>query len=163
MEENFHDSRLEIETAQWQAKEARLRKLFGSSPSVESSILREKLRWHENILVKYKNTRHLEERSLLYLLRNERRNLIKQLYPGRLSQILYKIANAAVLDIVKKRIQTGEEIKNKKALIDKLFSAGFKEAAAKTERCMALGHAAFTVPGFLLCERKRKNGFLAVF
>lgn len=158
MTENLHDSRLEIETAQWQAKEARLRKLFGSSTSVESSILREKLRWHENILVKYKNTSHLEERSLLYLIRNERRNLIKQLYPGRLSQMLYKIANAPVLERVRNRRQTGQEIKNKKVLMDKLFSAGFKDVAAKTERYMALGHAAFTVPvSYYLNEKERMD------
>ncbi len=158
MDENLHDSRLEIETAHWQAKEARLRKLFGSSPSVENSILREKLRWHENILVKYKNTSYLEERSMLYLIRNERLNLIKQLYPGRLSQILYRIATSAVLNKLRNRMQTGAEVKNKKAVMDQLFSAGFKDAAVKTERYMALGHAAFTVPlSYYVNEKERMD------
>ena len=45
----YHVNRIETEALEWNSKEDRLRKLFKSSPLIEKSLLKEKLKWCENL------------------------------------------------------------------------------------------------------------------
>lgn len=154
--EFYHVNRIVTEAAQWNSKEERLRKLFKSSPSLDNSLLKEKLRWCENMLTKYRNTNHLEERSALQIIKSERSNLIKQVYPNRYGQFFYKLLNLLVLEKVKAKIQISDELKNNRSVENKLKDAGFTNVFSKAERYMKLGQAKFTVPvSYYLNEKER--------
>lgn len=149
-------NRIEMETADWNSKEERLRKLFKSSPSVEKSFSKEKLRWCESMLAKYGKAGRLEERSALQIIKNERSNLIKQVYPNRSGQFFYKLMNLLILEKVNAKIQIRDELKNNRSLEDKLKQVGFNNAFSKAERYMKLGQTKFTVPvSYYLNEKER--------
>lgn len=151
-----HVNRIETQAAQWNSKEERLRKLFKSSPSLDKSLLKEKLRWYENMLTRYRDTTHLEERSALQIIKSERSNLIKQVYPNRYGQFFYKLLSLLVLEKVKAKIQSSDELKNNRSVENKLKDAGFNNAFSKAERYMKLGQAKFTVPvSYYLNEKER--------
>lgn len=154
---DFHYvNRIETEALEWNSKEDRLRKLFKSSPLIEKSLSKEKLKWCENMLVKYRNNIHLEERSALQIIKNERSNLIKLVYPNRFEQIFYKLMNLLILEKVNAKILIRDELKNNRFLEVKLKQAGFDDALNKAERYMRLGQAKFTVPiSYYLNENER--------
>jgi hypothetical protein len=158
----YHVNRIELETAEWNSKEERLRKLFKSSPSLEKSLSEEKLRWCENMLTKHKNTNHLVERSALQIIKNERSILIKQVYPNRYGQFFYKLLNLLILEKVNAKIQISDQLKNNRSLEDKLKQAGFNNVFSKAERYMKLGHMKFTVPvSYYLNEKERMDHSLS--
>lgn len=158
----YHVDRIELETAEWNSKEERLRKLFKSSPSLEKSLSKEKLRWCENMLTKHKNTNHLVEWSALQIIKNERSNLIKQVYPNRYGQFFYKLLNLLILEKVNAKIQISDQLKNNRSLEDKLKQAGFNNVFSKAERYMKLGHMKFTVPvSYYLNEKERMDHSLS--
>jgi hypothetical protein len=151
-----HVNRIEIETSDWNFKEERLRKLFKSSSSINNSLSKEKLKWCENILIKYGKTNHLEERSTLQIIKAERSNLIKLVYPNRFRQIFYKLINLLILEKVKTKILISDELKNNRSLEIKLRQAGFNDVLHKVERYMRLGQAIFTVPvSYYINEKER--------
>ena len=154
---DFHYvNRIEIESAEWNSREDRLRKLFKSSPSIEKSLSKEKLRWCERILVKYGKTDHLEEQSALYIIKNERSYLIKQVYSNKYGQFFYKVLNLLILKKVNAKIQVRDELKSNRSLVDKLKLAGFSSAFNKAEHYMRLGQQKFTVPvSYYLNEKER--------
>lgn len=147
---------IEIEALEWNSKEDRLRKLFKSSPSIEKSLSKEKLKWCENMLVKYRKNNHLEERSALQIIKNERNNLIKLVYPSRAGQIFYKLMNFLILEKVNAKVFIRDELKNNRSLEVKLKRAGFDDVLSKAERYMRMGQAKFTVPvSYYLNEKER--------
>ncbi|OIV40328.1 hypothetical protein [Flavobacterium johnsoniae] len=153
-----HANRLEIEAAQRDAAEERLRKLFPGSPSAERSLLGEKLRWSENMLAKYKHTHHPQERAALQIIKNERRGILRKLYPNPLAYFLYKILRVLILEKAQAAMHRREELKNRSYLEEKLSEAGFREAFEKTRRYMALGQIKFTVPvSYYLNETQRAD------
>ncbi|MFH7018584.1 hypothetical protein [Flavobacterium sp. FlaQc-47] len=151
-----HVNRIETEALEWNSKEDRLRKLFKSSPLIEKSLLKEKLKWCENMLVKYRKNNHLEERSALQIIKNERSNLIKLVYPSRSGQIFYKLMNLLIFEKVNAKILISAELKSNRSLKVKLKQAGFNDALNKAERYMRLGQTKFTVPvSYYLNENER--------
>lgn len=151
-----HVNRIEIEALEWNSKEDRLRKLFKSSPLIEKSLSKEKLKWCENMLVKYRKNNHLEERSALQIIKNERNNLIKLVYPSRAGQVFYKVINFLILEKINAKVLIRDELKNNRSLEVKLKRAGFNDALNKAERYMRLGQAKFTVPvSYYLNENER--------
>lgn len=154
--EFHHVNRIEAEVLEWNSKEDRLRKLFKSSPIIEKSLLKEKLKWCENMLVKYRKNNHLEERSALQIIKNERNNLIKLVYPSKAEQIFYKLMNFLLLEKVNAKVLIRDELKNNQSLGVKLKQAGFDDALNKAERYMRLGQTKFTVPvSYHLNENER--------
>ncbi len=154
---NFHHvNRIEIEALEWNSKEERLRKLFNSSPLIEKSLLKEKLKWCENVLVKYRKNNHLEEHSALQIIKNERNNLVKLVYPNRAGQIFYKLMNFLILEKVNAKVLIRDELKSNRSLEVKLKQAGFNDALNKVERYMRLGQTKFTVPvSYYLNDKER--------
>ncbi|WP_133509365.1 hypothetical protein [Flavobacterium chryseum] len=151
-----HVNRIETEALEWNSKEERLRKLFKSSPLIEKSLLKEKLKWCENMLVKYRKNNHFEERSALQIIKNERSNLIKLVYPSTFGQIFYKLMNLLILEKVNAKILISDELKSNRSLEVKLKQAGFNDALNKVERYMRLGQTKFTVPvSYYLNEKER--------
>jgi len=151
-----HVNRIEIEASEWNSKEQRLRKLFKSSPLIEKSLSKEKLKWCENMLVKYRKNNHLEERSALQIIKNERNNLIKLVYPSRAGRIFYKLMNFLILEKLKAKVLIRDELKNNRSLKVELKRAGFDDALYKAERYMRLGQTKFTVPvSYYLKENER--------
>lgn len=151
-------NRVEAEIADWNSKEERLKKLFKSSSSIESSLLKEKLRCYENILIKYKRTKRLDERSALHIVKSEQQDLIRKLYPNKLRQFFHNFLNSLIVERVQVKIYTREQERNNRALFNNLQKVGFNEVFGKVERYMKLGQEKFTVPVSLyLNEKERLN------
>jgi hypothetical protein len=158
MNNEVHTNRLESEIAGWNSKEDRLKKLFKSSSSLENSLLKEKLRFYESILLKYKNTNQLDERTALQIIRNERNALIKKIYPDRFRQYFYKLMSKIVAERINARKESREELISNQLLTDNLERSGFKEAYNKVNRYMRLGQDKFTVPiSYYLNEHEQMN------
>lgn len=158
MNNDFRSNRLEPEIAEWNSKEERLKKLFKSTASLENSLLKEKLKFYESILLKYKNTGHLDERTVLQIIKSERNNLIKKVYSSLFQQYFYLVMKLLIWKRISAKNQVREELKNNQSLSDNLKRTGFKDLYNRVERHMKLGHNKFTVPiSYYLNEKEQIN------
>lgn len=164
MSDQLPVNRVEIDVAQWQSKEARLSKLFSTSVSINNSLLREKLKYYENISVKYKTTSNTDERFTVRVLENERKWIMKQLYPNLLNQLVRKLFNVLVIENIKVKNFILNEEKNNQALHDKLQKIGFQEVYDKVEFCIKQGNIEFTIPvSHYINEKERLDYDLKFF
>lgn len=153
-----NSNRVELEISNWQSKEMRLSKLFSSSSSIKESLLKEKLMNYEFIEAKYKDTKSLEERFSLRILKNEKRRILKELYPKKFYQLLYKISISLKIKQIRLKEYQKEDYKNNQFLKDQLIKIGFKDVFSKVERFMDAGKIQFTVPtSHYINQRERVN------
>lgn len=89
-------NRVEMELSQWRSREERFSKLFSFNLSSNRPLLKEKLQYYERIAAKYKGTQDLDERFALRVLRQERNNVEKQLFPNLLIRLLRRLLVAPV-------------------------------------------------------------------
>ncbi|MGV8094838.1 MAG: hypothetical protein AB2L24_23550 [Mangrovibacterium sp.] len=91
-------TRLETELNQWRSREERFNKLFPFSLSSNPALLREKFRYYERIIARYRSTNDPDEHFALQVLRQERNRMEKQLYPGFLIRVLRRVLVSPVKD-----------------------------------------------------------------
>lgn len=149
-------NRLAVEINDWNNKEENLKKLFRSSPSIETSLLKEKLKWYESVLVRYRKTNSVYENLTLQVVKSEHDNLVNQLYPEKLRRFIYKNIVLKMTMRLKSAIYSKTEAKSNNELKEKLERIGFKDAFKKVERYMNLGETKFIVPvSYYLNEKER--------
>lgn len=146
MSTQLQSNRVDLEIAKWQSVEDRYKKLFASSSSIKVSLLKEKLKFYDGILAKYKYTQSFDERVALHVIKSERISMIKELYPNGVSQFFHRMINSFINDKLKsKEFAKGVE-NNNQLLSEKLQQTGFKDSFNKVEKYMGLGLDKFSVP-----------------
>lgn len=139
-------NRVEMELSQLQTREARLRKLFPSEVLKDNSLITEKVKYYQYILLKYKDTKNTDELFILRVINKERIKLTKELYPNIIRQIFHKLINLLVINKIKAQNYSKEIQKKSQYLKESLMKIGFKDAFSKIEPLMSSGQMKFTVP-----------------
>lgn len=139
-------NRVEMELSQLQTREARLRKLFPSDVLKDNSLIAEKVKYYQYILLKYKDTKNTDELFILRVINKERIKLTKELYPNVIRQIFHKLINLLVINKIKARNYTKEIQKNSQYLKESLIKIGFKDTFSKIEPLLSSGQMNLNVP-----------------
>lgn len=156
------NNRLERELEQWQKREQRFIKLFTPQLLESRAFLKEKLRHLERLSARYGNTNDMEERLALRLLKQERSNLEKQMYPNRLLRIiLLAVKGFAIFTepiIAEQRVH-----KNTVALKASLEQAGFGKLKERLEQTVQQGQEKFSLPVSYYVNEKERMDFQVHF
>nr|WP_315238638.1 hypothetical protein [uncultured Flavobacterium sp.] len=156
MNEQLPVNRVEMELKQWHSREERFSKLFNFSLSNSRSLLKEKLHHYERIGTKFKETKNLEERFALQILKQEKNKILKQLYPNLLVRLVRKLLVAPLIDQIAVHKDVKEEEKNNQSLQEQLQRIGFRDLSDKIEQQIKLGHEQFTIPVSYYINEKEK-------
>ncbi|MET6998664.1 hypothetical protein [Chitinophaga defluvii] len=143
---NIHPvNRVENDLHQWRSREERFSKLFSFNLSGNKALLKEKLRYYDSVASKYRNTASPDERFALRMLRQERNQIERKLYPNLLLRLLRRL-----IVPVRQQYILKQEIKqttaNTDALRNTLQRTGFGNVIHKLEENMAKGQAQFSIP-----------------
>jgi hypothetical protein len=158
MNDQLPVNRVEMELNQWRSREERFSKLFNFSLSNNRSLLKEKLHHYGRIGTKYKETKNIEERFALQMLKQEKNTIIKQLYPNLLIRLIRKLLVAPLIDQIAIHKDAKEEQKNNQSLHDQVQRIGFKDLSDQIEQQIKQGYEKFTVPvSYYVNEKKRLN------
>jgi len=156
MNEQLPMNRVEMELNQWRSREERFSKLFNFSLSNNKSLLTEKLHHYERIETKYKNTKIIEERFALQMLKQEKEKILKQLYPNLLVRLIRKLLVAPLIAKIAVRKDEKEQEKNNHSLHEKLQRIGFRDLSNQIDQQIKQGHEQFTIPiSYYINEKER--------
>lgn len=139
-------NRVEMELSQLQTREARLRKLFPSDVLKDNSLIAEKVKYYQYILLKYKDTKNTDELFILRVINKERIKLIKELYPNVIRQMFHKLIDLLLINKIKARNYTKEIHENSQYLKESLIKIGFKDTFSKIEPLLSDGQMNLNVP-----------------
>lgn len=139
-------NRVEMELSQLQSRENRLRKLFPSDVLKDKSLMAEKVKYYQYILLKYKDTKNTDELFILRVINQERIKLTKELYPNVLQQLFYKLFNLLVINKIKSRNYAKEIKANSLHLRESLMKIGLQDSFSKIESLMSTGQMKLMVP-----------------
>jgi len=154
--DNQRINRIESEVSQWRNKEERFAKLFSFSLSNNKGLLAEKLRYYEKLAAKYKNTPDLDERLTLRVLRQERNQIEKQLYPNLSIRLLRRLLVVPLREYAALRQESISSINNSQSLQNQLQRTGFTGLTEKLEAQMSQGLQKFTLPvSYYVNEKER--------
>jgi hypothetical protein len=156
MNEQLPVNRVEMELNQWRSREERFSKLFSFSLSNNRSLLKEKLNHYERIGTKYKDTKILEERLALQMLKQEKSKILKQLYPNLLVRLIRKLVIAPLIDQIAVRKDAKEEQKNNQSLQEQVQRIGFRDLSNQIEQQIKQGHEQFTIPSSYYVNEKER-------
>lgn len=161
MSTQLQSNRVDLEIAKWQSVEDRYKKLFASSSSIKVSLLKEKLKFYDGILAKYKYTQSFDERVALQVVKSERLSIIKELYPYDITQFFHRMVNSFIIDKLKS-IEFAKGVENNNQLLrEKLQQTGFKDAFNKVKKYMGQGLDKFSVPvSYYVNEKESLNHIL---
>ncbi|RKR08866.1 hypothetical protein C8C83_0461 [Flavobacterium sp. 90] len=158
MNEQLPVNRVEMELKQWHSREERFSKLFNFSLSNNRSLLKEKLHHYERIGTKYNGTKNIEERFALKMLKQEKKKILKQLYPNVLVRLVRKLIVAPLIDQIAVRKDEKEEEKNNQSLHEQVQRIGFRDLSNQLDQQIKQGHEQFTIPvSYYVNEKERLN------
>lgn len=138
-------NRIENDLNRWLSKEQRFIKLFSSSISKDNVLLKEKLQYFNSIAAKYKGTTNLDERFALRMLRQERSQLEKQLYPNLWIRFLNKLFVPIQQQVAIKQLEK-QAGNNRLLLKDNLELTGFDSVIPTLDQQMKRGQQQFSIP-----------------
>lgn len=151
-------NRVEMELIQWRSREERFSKLFNFSLSNSRTLLKEKLHHYERIGSKYKGTKNIDERFALQILKQEKNNLLKQLYPNLLVRLIRKLVIAPLIHQIAVRKDAKEGEKNNQSLYKQVQRIGFKDLSNQIEHQIKQGQEQFTIPvSYYVNDKERLN------
>lgn len=149
-------NRVEMEMSQWRSKEERFSKLFSVSLSSNRSLLKEKLQDYERIAAKYKETQNPDERFALRILKQESRQIERQLYPNLLIRLLRRLLVIPVREQVVLRQDIRQAAHNSQSLHHQVQRAGFAGLSSQLEEQVRKGQQQFTLPvSYYVNEKER--------
>jgi hypothetical protein len=158
MNEQLPVNRVELELNQWRSGEERFSKLFNFSFSSNRSLLKDKLHHYERIGTKYKETKNIDERFALQMLKQEKNKLLKQLYPNPLVRLVRKLVVAPLIHQIALRKDAKEEEKNNQALHEQVQRIGFRDLSNQIDQQIKQGHQQFTIPVSYYVNEKERLG-----
>lgn len=126
-------NRVEMELSQLQSREARLRKLFPSDVLKDNSLIAEKVKYYQYVLLKYKDTKNTDELFVLRMVDKERIKLTKLLYPNLLNQLFRSFFNLLISSKIQAKYYAKELQNNSRTLYDELAKIGNKDTFVKIQ------------------------------
>lgn len=127
-------SLIEKALADWQLREAHLRKIFSSSANINRLLLSEKLRYYNYVSLNFKSTANIEERVMLRIIKSEKKSMLLELYP-KIAVRFFKNAISKLFDTPRTaRSYARQELVNLENLANQLQLIGFKETFINVER-----------------------------
>lgn len=156
-------NRVENDLNQWRLKEERFTKLFPFNLANNKAFLKEKLNYLDRVAAKYKGTINQEERIALRILKQERNEIGKHLYPNLLVRLLRGILLTAKQQYVVKQIKK-QAASNEQVLKETLVKTGFGNVSNKLEQYMKQEQQQFSIPGsYYFNEKEQLNFSLSFF
>ncbi len=156
MNNQYLSNRVEADLNRWRSREERFNKLFSFRLSSNKAMLKEKLEYFDRIAAKYRGTPNLEERFVLVMLREERRQMEKQIYPNLLARLLRKIliTPAKRRNVIRQDNKKTRE--NSRALHQQMQRTGFPDLSAKIDKQIRQGKQQFSIPvSYYLNDKER--------
>jgi hypothetical protein len=138
-------NRVAIAIQDWRAREQRLGQLFSVDPAHSRALLAEKLRNYERIAARFKNTDNTEERAALRMLRQESKQVERQLFPNFFIRLLRILFVAPVRDQVVVYSDRQSVQQNTGALQVQLQRTGFTSLAEQLAKKMDEGRQQFSL------------------
>jgi len=155
-------NRVENDLNQWRLREERFTKLFPFNLANNKAFLREKLNYLDRVAAKYKGTGNQEERIALRILKQERNEIGKQLYPNLLLRLLRGILLIAKQQYAVKQIKK-QAASNEQVLKETLVKTGFGNVSNKLEQYMKQEQQQFSVPVSYYVNEKEQLNFSLSF
>ncbi|HRN47511.1 MAG TPA: hypothetical protein PLS00_00105 [Niabella sp.] len=143
MDDQAFECEVETELHRWKKREAHFSHLFSLSPAMEKVILIEKLKWYDRTAMKFRGTKDMNERFALNLLKQERRQIARQLYPNPVFRVLQRLFWIPA----KQRIQITGEGKaideSCQRLNDQTRQLGFPDLSLSIRQLVSQGYPRF--------------------
>jgi len=132
-------NRVEYEAGQWRSREERLARMFSAS-LYSRPFLSEKLAYFDRIAAKYGGTDDPDEKFSLRVLKQERREIERKLYPNVLLRMVRRMLVVPFRNEISARQQARLSQENILALQAQLESAGFLGISAKLKEAIGQGN-----------------------
>jgi len=139
-------NRVEADLREWKAREEHLAKLFSASPTINSTLLKERLKYYDYLFLKFKDRTSIEERLILQILKKEKKSMLVTLYPNVVLRLLKVAFHLAVRSPIEKSNYARQVLNNNKFLENQLQQIGFKEVFKKVQDQIQKGEAKFSIP-----------------
>ena len=137
-------NRVEAEMKAWHSREERFEKLFPGTLQNNTAFLFEKLDYLHRTQVKFGGTASDDESLALKILREERKQLERLLYPGIISRTLRGLLRAFVLIRANNR-QVQQSISSSKRLIDEIGRIGLGAVFPTLQQRLVRGDKDFSI------------------
>ncbi|HET7117752.1 MAG TPA: hypothetical protein VFI29_14760 [Hanamia sp.] len=156
MNNRFPVNRVETALSQWRSREERFSKMFSLSLSSNKALLKEKLRYFEQIEAKYKGTQNLDERFALKVLRQERKQMERELYSNFVSRLLRRLIIVPVRERITANQDNRKTEENNQSLQHQVQRAGFFGLSTKIAEQTKEGQQQFSIPvSYYLNDKER--------
>lgn len=142
-------NRVEDGMNKWRLREERLNNLFSFDVSRNKAFMKDKLRYYDEMAARYKGTANPEERYYLRMLKQERRELSRLLFPNRFIRFLYWAIVRPTRRMYVVRQETRQEarkVNNMDSLKKGLDRTGFGSKKQLLEQYVQQGKPAFSIP-----------------
>ncbi len=155
-------NRVENDLNQWRLKELRFTKLFPFNLATNKAFLKEKLNYLDRVTIKYKGTVNQEERMALRILKQERNEIAKHLYPNLILRVLRRVLITAKQQYEVKQIKK-QSAGNEQVLKEALVKTGFGNVSNKLEQYMKQERQEFSIPVSYYVNEKEQLNFSLSF
>lgn len=136
MMEQAANNRVENDLEKWLKREQRLRKIF-LFPMTNRIFLREKLKYYRSLEEKYRGRASLEEQRTIRMMKDDRKTILKQLYPNAFVRLSYKLFSET-----RNSLRFYKEQQRKEAsflsIMENIRRLGFPQNALSREKLEAL-------------------------
>jgi hypothetical protein len=141
----------------WRNREERFEKLFPGTLRNNRPFLIEKLDYLDNIQAKYGRSANEEERLKLRILKQERNNLAKAIYPGVLS-LLFRYILLPFKQMQAEQTTIQNKTENIQALNEKVLRTGFGAIDNQLRHHIEQGQNSFSIPvSYYVNEKEHMN------
>lgn len=149
-------NRVEADLREWKTREEHLAKLFSASPTINTTLLKERIKYYDYLFCKFKATVNIEERLMLQILKKEKKGMLVTLYPNVVLRLLKTIANL-VASITPENSSYVMRISNNNSYLDsKLKQIGFTDVFKKVQDRIQNGESKFSIPvSYYISEKER--------
>lgn len=149
-------NRVEAEVLRWKEKEERFSTVFSFAMSTNKALIREKLRDYEAISLKYRGTLKPDERLTLRMLKQERRQLERQLHPYLLFRLGRRWLVNPVRNFFVRRAARKQLERQRESLNYQMNRIGLGKHFGEAERMMRQRGQKFSMPvSYYTDERQR--------
>lgn len=150
-------NRIETEMKVWRNREERFEKLFPGTLQHNRAFLAEKLKYLHGVQIKFGRANSDDERLALKILRLQRKQLERQLYPGFINRTLRGISRTLIL-VRNNNRELQRNTVNRKAIIAEVSKMGFG-AVSNVLQQNGAGEQIIFNSIFPVHKWKRKHGF----
>jgi len=151
-------NRVAADLEMWRNREERFEKIFPGTLRNNRPFLKEKLDHLDNLQAKYASTLNEEERVTLRILKQERNDLAKTVYPS----VLARLVRYLLLPFKQRQTEQmtmQQSAGNLQSLKETVIKSGFGQIANQMEQQIRQGQNAFSIPVNYYVNEKERMSF----